>query len=142
MLLQPKEVQVKLPNGGEKTYVISKFPATVGREIISKYPVANMPKLGDYKVSEDVMLLLMSHVAVKQENGNLKLSTKDLVNNHVPDWEVLTRLEGLMMEYNCSFFENGQASIFLQGFAQKAQEWITRILTTSSAQSSPTAKQL
>ena len=54
-LIQPKEIEVS-----GKIYRISKFPATVGREIVAKYPVSNMPKLGDYKVREEIMTKLMT----------------------------------------------------------------------------------
>lgn len=97
-LLQPKEIEI---NG--KIYRISKFPATVGREIVAKYPISNMPKLGDYKVSEEIMIKLMSYVEVVLPERSIRLTTIDLINNHVPGWEVLARLEWEMLQHNCSF---------------------------------------
>lgn len=134
--LQPKEIDI---NG--KTYRISKFPATVGREIVAKYPVSNMPKLGDYKVSEEIMLKLMSYVEVVLPERSIRLSTQELVNNHVPDWEVLAQLEWEMLSYNCSFLTNGKSLSFFEKLAHLAEQKISEILTASLGKSSARAKQ-
>lgn len=135
-LLQPKEIDI---NG--KTYRISKFPATVGREIVAKYPVSNMPKLGDYKVSEEIMLKLMSYVEVVLPERSIRLSTQELVNNHVPDWEVLAQLEWEMLSYNCSFLTNGKSLSFFEKLVHLAEQKISEILTASLGKSSARAKQ-
>lgn len=140
-LLEPKEVEIDLPDGTKKIYILSKFPAIQGREIVCKYPLSGMPKLGDYQVNEETMLKLMGFVAVPHGDGVLRLSTKELVNNHVKSWETLAKLEIGMMEYNCSFFGNGQGSTFLSGLAQKAQALIIKTLMDLSAQSSQKAGQ-
>ena len=140
-LLEPKEVEIDLPDGTKKTYILSKFPAIQGREIVCKYPLSGMPKLGDYQVNEETMLKLMGFVAVPHGDGVLRLSTKELVNNHVKSWETLAKLEIGMMEYNCSFFGNGRGSNFLSGLAQKAQALIIKTLMDLSAQSSQKAGQ-
>lgn len=56
MLIKPKEVAIKDVDGLEKLFVISRLPATVGREILAKYPLSNAPKIGDYEVSKEAML--------------------------------------------------------------------------------------
>lgn len=138
MLLEPKETEV---NG--RTYILSKFPAVAGREIISKYPTANLPKLGNYTVSEETMLKLMKYVAVPIEGREpMCLTNRDLINNHVPDWETLVKLEWRMLEYNCSFFQNGKSSAFLDKLAgMLAKLKITETLTDLSAKSSQAGKQ-
>lgn len=142
MLLEPKTITLPTQSGEPKSYVLSKFPAVAGREIVAKYPTSNVPKLGDYGVSEEVMLKLMSYVGVETAPGNmLALSTRALVDNHVPDWEVLARLEWAMLEYNCSFFGNGQTSDFFANIGAKAPQWISQMLTALSAQSSGAGKQ-
>ncbi len=136
-MIEPKEIELE-----GKTYILSKFPAVAGREIVAKYPLSGMPKLGDYKVNEETMLKLMAYVGLKQESGNvLMLSTRALVDNHVTSWETLAKLEWSMMEYNCSFFGNGRASTFFEGIAQKLPQLITSILTDSLQQSSAKGKQ-
>jgi hypothetical protein len=113
-LLEPKIATI---NG--KDFYLSKFPAVAGREIIAKYPLSGLPKLGDYKVNEETMLKLMNFVAVQKGDASIRLSTPALIDNHVGDWETLARIEIAMLEYNCSFFQNGRVSTFLEDTAQK-----------------------
>lgn len=140
-MLEPKEIQIENPDGSVSTFIISKFPAIAGREIISKYPVSNIPKLGDYAVSEEVMLKLMSYVAVPRETGEpLKLTTRALVDNHAGNWETLVKLEAAMLEHNCSFFANGKGSTFFEAITLKARQFLSQTLMDLSAQSSAKAK--
>lgn len=138
-MLQPKEIRVMTQAGDERVYILSKLPAIAGREIVAKYPLSAMPKLGDYAVNEETMLKLMAYVGVPMGEGKdpLRMTTRALVDNHVPDWETLARIEVAMMEYNVSFFGNGKASSFLEAIALKAQQLLSRTLTDLSAQFSP-----
>lgn len=140
-MLYPKPLTLRTAGGTEKTFVLHKFPATVGREIVAKYPVANLPKLGDYGVSEATMLKLMAYCGVEIEGRAepLMLTTRTLVDNHAEDWETLARLEWAMLEYNCSFFANGLNSDTLSGLMEKARPWLSQMLTAFSEQSSPPA---
>lgn len=140
-LLQPVDTKIKTQAGEERTYVLSKFPAVAGREIIAKYPIAAMPKLGDYNVSEETMLKLMAHVGIYRPDGTVQeLTTRALVDNHVPDWETLARIELSMMELNCSFFGDGRALSFFQGIAHKGLAWISETLIPLLEQSSKVEK--
>lgn len=135
-LIDAVETTIKTQKGEDRVYLLSKFPAVDGREIIAKYPLSAMPKLGDYKVNEETMLKLMNYVAVPREGAEpLRLNTRALVDNHVPDWETLARIEKAMMEMNCSFFGDGRALSFLQGIAQQGKEWASETLIPLLAQS-------
>lgn len=113
-LIKPEEVVIADRDGVEKTYIISRLPAIVGREVLARYPIANIPKLGDYAVGEEIMLKLMGYVAVPMDGGDaLRLKTRALIDNHIPDGESLVKLELKMLEYNTSFFGQGRASSFL-----------------------------
>jgi len=141
-MIQPKEITIETQGGESRTFILSKFPAIQGREIIAKYPLSAMPKLGDYAVNEETMLKLMAFVAVPQDgNPPLLLTTRALVNNHCPDWETLARVEVAMMEYNVSFFGNGKGSTFLEAITLKAQQFLSKTLTDLSGQFSQKAKQ-
>lgn len=118
-MIEPKEVEID-----GKKFTLSKFPAIPGRRIIMSYPISSLPKLGDYESNEQAMLLLMSYVS----KGSLRLSTQELINNHVGGWETLGKLEIAMLEYNCSFLALGRISSFLDGITQKLPELITQIL--------------
>src|SRR4051812_21747791 len=99
-LLDPSELILEDDQGKPHKYVLSKFPAVQGREIIAKYPTSALPKIGDYAVSEEVMLKLMSFVAAESNGTQVRLATRALVDNHVPSWEMLARIEMAMMEKN------------------------------------------
>ena len=140
-MIDPKEIEVTDQTGKVRRFILSKFPAVQGREIVAKYPLSAMPKLGDYAVNEETMLKLMSFVAVPRDTGEpLRLTTRALVDNHAGDWETLARVELAMMEYNVSFFANGKGSTFLEAITRKAQELISKTLMDLSAQSSPKVK--
>jgi len=140
-MIKPKPFSVVSMDGETREYVLSRFPALDGREIIAQYPVSMVPKLGEYATNREMALKIMSFVAVVLPNGQqLALTSADLVNNHVPDWETMAKIEIAMMEYNCSFFAPGKISGLFEGLEAKAQQWITRTLTGLLAQSSKGAE--
>lgn len=136
-MIEPKEVEI---NG--KTFILSKFPAIAGREIVARYTSSALPKLGDYKINEEIMHKIMSYVGVKLNDKAppLMLTTAALIDNHTKSWETLGKLEVAMMEYNCSFFLSGRVSTFLQDIAQKIPESISKILIHLSQQLSQKEK--
>lgn len=141
-MIEPKEIEIENPDGSKSRYILSKFPAIQGREIVAKYPLSAMPKLGDYAVNEETMLKLMAFVGVPRDNGEpLLLTTRGLVDNHVKSWETLARIEMAMLEYNVSFFANGKGSTFLEAITAKAQAFLSRTLTDLSGQLSQKEKQ-
>ena len=125
-----------------KTFILTKFPATKGREIVTQYLATAIPNIGDYKLNEALMLKLMSFVGIPRENGQppLMLTTDALVDNHVPNFETLLKIEYEMMRYNCDFFQNGRASTLLSGIAHKVPAWIIKTLTRLLQQLSETVK--
>jgi len=139
--INPKDIPIKTLAGDEKTYRISRFPAVAGREIVAKYPLSGLPKLGDYAVNEETMLKLMSYVFVEAGGDHLPLNTKALVNNHVPDLEALARIEFAMLSYNTSFFQSGKASTFLSIFKAQLKEWSSSTLMDSLEKLLQAAKQ-
>lgn len=140
MLLQEKTITIEsvdFPQG--KEFIISKLPATVGREVAAKYSNSNIPIIGKYALSEEIMFKLMCYVAVPGPVGSNQkfiLNSVDLVNNHTVGWETLGKLEVAMLEYNISFLQRGEISNFFDGFAEKMKQWIMSMLTDFSQQSS------
>lgn len=135
-LLEPIETIID-----DRIFILSKFPAVAGREIIANYPLTGLPKIGEYKANEAIMLKLMSYVAVPKGDTPLRLGTTALIDNHVGNWETLIKIEAAMMEYNCSFFQNGRVSTFLNDAAQNMPRWIIKMLTGLSEQLSQKEKQ-
>jgi hypothetical protein len=134
-LLEPKEVRIVTLKGDERVYIISKFPAVTGREIVCSYPISAIPKLNEYSANEAVMMKLMSFVGIPRAPQAgipaepLLLNTRALIDNHVPDWETLVKIELEMMRYNTSFFQEGVVSTFCGNLIQKAMRSITPTLT-------------
>lgn len=131
-LIKPQDVTVTDLDGEERTFIISRLPATVGREILAKYPVANAPKLGDYGVSSEAMRLMMKYVAIPREMGEpLCLTTQALIDNHVPDGQTLIKLEFEMLRYNCDFFGLGSNQDLAGSLIRKYLPLITSTLINS-----------
>ena len=133
-MIEPKDVDIDLPGGGAKTFVLSKFPAITGREIITQYPTSAAPNIGDYKLNEDLMVKLMCFVGVPVKGGDpIMLTTKELINNHIPDWETLIKVEWEMMKYNSSFFGNGKIFDILSLVSAKAEGLVSKTLMNFAA---------
>lgn len=139
-LLDPSELILTDDNNKERKFILSKFPAVQGREIIAKYPTSNLPKIGDYAASEEVMLKLMAFVETEKDGHRIRLATRALIDNHVPSWEMLAQIEMAMMEKNCSFFRNATLADSLASVAQNALQKISAMLTGLSEQSSTQEK--
>lgn len=133
-MLEPKEFEDGPQSMSGGTFVLSKFPATVGREIIMQYPTSALPKVGDYSTNEALMLKIMRHVGVRipGRDDPLMLNSLQLVDNHVKSSEDLLRLEWAMMNYNFAFFGNGKLSGILDRVMTQAVNLIQKTLTDLS----------
>ncbi|AVG38540.1 hypothetical protein [Achromobacter insolitus] len=140
-LIKPRVVMVKNRDGVEKAFTISRLPATVAREVIAKYPLSNIPKLGDYQTSEEVMKKLMAYVAVDLDGREQRLTTAALIDNHVDDGIQLMKLEIEMIEENTGFFGLGGQRGFLDCLLEKClhsiMPMLTPLLDQLSVQASP-----
>lgn len=140
MLINPKEITIDF-EGETLRFNIGKFPATVGREIITQYPINNIPKVGSYLQSEEIMLKLMKFVERVYDDRTIELSSKTLIDNHVPSWEVLIKIEAFVIDYNCSFFELGKVLSSLKEWKALAEPKNIKILMDSLVSLSQAEKQ-
>lgn len=137
MLLEPKEVVLEDQGKKPHTYILSKLPATVAREIVAQYTTSALPKVGDYQTNQEMMLKLMGYVGVPQNTAApLRLETRGLVDSHVPDLKTLSRLEIEMFKYNFDFFLPEDLSNLGERLKRIATTFLTQILTTSLRASS------
>lgn len=128
-LRDEKQVQIEF-DGKTYTYTISKVPAMAGLEIFTQFLPSSLPKLGDFLLYKSLIVKLLSYSGVTHENGAfLRLTSEALIDSHVLEWEMVYLLAYQMAEYNCSFFRNGRASTFFQGFAQTMIQWATKMST-------------
>ena len=139
-MIKPEEFKVAGPDG-ELTFVLSNFNAIDGRRIAATYPMSGLPKIGDYDLNEKTYFLIMSHVAVRKEGRDIRLTTPTLIANHIPDFEVGAKVEIEMMRKNFSFFRDGRLQGFFEALTQMVLAKISETLTRSSEQSSPAEKQ-
>ena len=70
------------------------------------------------------------------------MKTKDLINNHCDDWEMLMKIEREMIVYNFSFFQNGKGLDFMQSLLALVVQSVTETLMGLSDKSSHSAEQL
>ena len=141
-LIKPLEIEVKSIDGESKTFMISRVPASKGREIFTQYIPTAMPKVGDYKSNEKLMKMLMSHVDVKAADGSwVRLNQDPILDSHVTDWEMLAKLELEMVKYNTNFFSPEKLSSVLAKFNQTLPERVMSMLNRLSGQLSAKSKQ-
>lgn len=109
-----KTVEVKDSKGNvieKKDFYISKFPAMLGREIMMRYAVSISKINEEYSTNEEILRKIMKHVRVELPDGRrVALESQTLIDNHVPDGEMLQALENAVLDYNFSFFRDGEPS--------------------------------
>jgi len=120
-LISPKEVELETRDGEKRTYIFSQPPYFDARQITSQWTSSALPKVGDYQLNEEMSKKIFSYVAVKLSNGDIqRLTTKQLIENHVPDLITGGRIELGMIEYILGFSVLGQVSAFLMRTFQTA----------------------
>ena len=119
--LDPKIVTIKDGAGKEYEYVIFKFPAVHGQEIIESLApsaIVNLfPKLANRANNRQIRQELIAYAAVRREGVDIHLINETLVNQHVKDWEALTKLQYAIIQYNSSFLQDGRILSFFKDCA-------------------------
>jgi len=128
-MIRQKEFKLETEDG-VKTYVLHKIPYLAGgREVCTQFIPTGLPKVGDYKRNEELAQIIFSYVDVITEAGTpIRLTTKDLVGNHVPDFQTGVKIEKEMLEFNFGFFDTGKIYASLKSLAQQHQAKILPIL--------------
>ncbi len=131
MLIQPKDITLEAQDGSQHAYRIGKLPYMAGgREVCTQYISTAVPKVGNYQSNEELAAKLLAHVAVIQDDGTeLVLKTRELINNHIPDFTTGIKLEQEALEHNMGFSVLGRLQEFQQGWLENLPGSITRILT-------------
>lgn len=140
-MLKPQEIVIKDIDGIDRTFIISRFPATVGMEIFYRLPISAMPKIGDFEALKVVRDDIFKHVYIKTEGGDIALSTVALIDNHTGDAETALKVIGAMLQHNFSFFSQGKISSFLDGLGEKVKATAQSMLTQLSPALSKQSKQ-
>lgn len=140
-LIKPKPFTTNDMDGEPITVIISRMPASVGREVLTQYPLTALPKIGDYVRNEELAYKLISYCMVDSNGTPIRLTSKALADNHLRDAETQLRVEIAMMEYNSTFLRSGKASSFfdecLAMLLEKISGMSIRSSQPSSEQNSP-----
>lgn len=106
-MTQPTVVSIPTADGQTVIkYTLHTFSPLDGRSIVSGYPLSLLNKDFTYKSNEEAMLKLMHYVSVGgSEEEQVHLTSRELINEHVPDWWTLVQLEYESLRHNCSFLE-------------------------------------
>lgn len=125
-LLEPKAVEI---NGYK--FIISKMPCTVAQEVIFKLPTGLIPLLSNFTQTEDMAFKMLSYCERVYTDGqpNVKLISKEIIDNHVPDFQTLIKLEQECLQYNYDFFNDGRVLDFLNKGLSHAESRVSGILT-------------
>lgn len=140
-LIKTEEVKIKGFDKVERTFLLSKIPATTSMEIVVQYSKGLLP--GDsFKLTEAMAFKIMNYVAVPnpvKDKPPLRLSTEELINNHC-DFHTYAKLQRAMAQYNWGFFLSDDLSDFWLRFRDMLRVSFTRIITDSLRQSSQPEK--
>ncbi len=139
-MIKPKTITVKDIDGQQREFIITRFPATDGMEILYKLPTSALPKIGDFDTLKEARNDIFKFVYVNIGDKDMPLSTKALIDNHTGDAETAIKVMKEIIEYNYSFFQNGILSVFLERVAKKIPDIVQEILTRFSQQSSKRGK--
>ena len=126
VLLQPKTIEI---NGYK--FIISKMPCTVAQEVLCQLPTGFIPVVSQFAKSEEQLFKMLSYCERVYTDGraNVPLISKTIIDNHVPDFNTLTKLEWQALQYNYDFFANGKFLNFLNEGISLAELKTSAILT-------------
>lgn len=136
MKIKPKNITLNDMDGEPCEYIITRFEAINGFKILSKtLPfLLDIVKNNDYSSSEektkDIEILLcqiLSYCYRVTKDGEFKLDSKHIIDNHVPDMDTLLLLLKELNDYNSNFFKLGEAMKKLAELKDQASELLTRI---------------
>ena len=125
ILLKPKQIEIK----GVK-FIISQLPCTVAQEIAVKLPPGVLPIVGNFTQAEEMYVKMLSYCERLYDDGrHVKLISKDIIDNNVPDFETLLLLEREVIEYNYGFFDIEKVLSLLNGFLSRVESSSSKMLT-------------
>jgi len=103
-LLEPKVIEI---NGCK--FIISKMPCTVAQEVIVKLPGGFIPMISNFTQSEEMAFKMLSYCErVYPDGKSVPLISKEIIDNHVPNFDTFIQLEKECIDYNYSSFLNGE----------------------------------
>lgn len=139
-MIKPKDIEITDIDGVVRKFVIARFPATAGMEILYRLPTSGIPKIGDFEALKGVRNDVFKHVYIKTDGGDIALSTTALIDNHCGDGETAIKLMGEILVYNYSFLERLVRQNLLDSILAKVRDTALSFLTEFSQQLSQKSK--
>jgi len=140
-MLKPKDIEVVDIDGKKRTYTITRFPATDGMEIMYRLPTSGIPKIGDFAALKEVRDDVFKFVYVNAGNEKIPLTTKALIDNHVPDAETAYKVMGAILSYNFQSLGKLMSAGFYDTISARVLDTARKLLRDFSQQSSAKSKQ-
>jgi len=131
-LIKPKEIELTDIDGETHKFNISRFNALDGYELVSNFPKTMFNKGESFAQHREVIVKILAHCEKIDKEGNkIRLKTEGLINNHIPDFELLLKLLKEMGEYNTNFLQLFKKSNFIDQLKAKLPSIAQKILTQS-----------
>ena len=126
-----KDIEIR----GHKFH-IKQMSATMGRKMLLEYPKQNMPKIGNYNNSEELMLEVMKDcVQIELSNGAKLALDKTLIDQHL-DLDTLIELEREVLAYSSDFFTKESLYSFVGAIGEILLNQFNQILIAILQESS------
>lgn len=127
-LLEPLEITIN-----ECKFIISKMPCTVAQEVLINLPQGLIPLLAEFSKYEQYIFKMLSYCErVYDDKEAVPLISKTIIDNNIPDFDTLYKLEWECINYNYDFFKDGRALTFLNEGLSLVKSNLTEILTALS----------
>jgi len=123
MLIKPKLIEITNIDGNILKFNIGRIPAIDGREILVGYPSSLIPKVGEYKENQALMIKLLSFVeGFNADDEPIALNNYHVINTYVTDTTTLMLLEKEMFAYNFPFLKFEKSKGLLSSMASKLKD--------------------
>ena len=127
-MIKPKALEIIDIDGVERKFIITRFPATVGMEILYRLPTSGVPNIGDFEALKVVRDDIFKYIYVTTDGGDIALTTHALIDNHVGDAETAVKIMGAILTYNYSFLGKIVSGGFLESVTAKIPAIASKLL--------------
>lgn len=120
-----KEIEI---NGCK--FLISKMPCLMSQEVLIRIGQGLLPMINQYQITEDMAVKMLSRCQrIYGDKPNVPLISKEIIENHIPDFQTLMLLEKELLELNYGFFDFGSLLNFLSEGLSLAESKLSKMLT-------------
>ena len=112
-LIKPIEVTLHGLDGEVRTFRIGRMPYLAGGREVCADSDRSLVMPGEYKRNEELIVKALAYVEVKTADGQfMRLSTRAMIDNHIPDVVIGRALEEAVLEHQTGFSRGARARAF------------------------------